>query len=287
MLAVFLREVHRFFMTPLGYVFMALFLFLSGLFFSLGNIITGSSDFNRFLASILSVYLFSVPLLTMRLIAEERRQGTDQLLLASPNALSMIVFGKFLAAMLVFVLTLLLTVAYATLIAIYGDLAVRETLGAYLGFLFLGASFIAVGLFVSALSQNQVSAAFLTFVALLLFWMADGAIQYIPRSEILGIVLCVCLVGCVSTILYINTKSRSIAGLTLAVGLALIGAQGIANTDAFANLTPAGLSWFSLVGRFESFALGIIKLEDVVYYVSFVFVFLFLTVHVLERRRWA
>ncbi|MCL2319219.1 MAG: ABC transporter permease subunit, partial [Treponema sp.] len=131
MLAIFKREIKAYFLTPIGYLYMGLFLLLTGIFYTFNNLFSQSSQFTGFLGSILFIYLFAIPLLTMRLFSEEKRQKTDQLLLTSPVSITGIVCGKFLAAMAVYCGTLLVTVAYAVVIAVYGDLQTWETLGSY------------------------------------------------------------------------------------------------------------------------------------------------------------
>ena len=122
MFAIFKREIKAYFLTPIGYLYMGLFLLLTGIFFTFNNILSQNSQYVGFLGSMLFIYLFAVPLLTMRLFSEEKRQKTDQLLLTSPVSITGIVCGKYLAALAVYCGTLLVTVAYTVVIAVYGDL---------------------------------------------------------------------------------------------------------------------------------------------------------------------
>jgi ABC-2 type transport system permease protein len=182
--AIFKREMQAYFLTPMGYIYMGLFLSVSAVYFVLRNISTLSSQFTGFLASILFIYTFTIPILTMRLFSEEKRQKTDQLLLTSPVTLTGIVLGKFLAAFVCYAMSLVLTLGYALLIAFRGQLLVPETAGAYIGFLFLGGTYIALGLLVSAATENQVTAAIVSFFVLLVVQLWDTISNLAPTPLI-------------------------------------------------------------------------------------------------------
>ncbi|MEE8441894.1 MAG: ABC transporter permease [Spirochaetia bacterium] len=287
MTAILGRELRSYFQTPTGYIFMGLFLLMTGFFFTMGNLMNGSSYYTTFLGSILFLYLFAVPLLTMRLLSEERRQRTDQLLLTSPITITAIVLGKFFAALFVFVLTLIVTVLYALVVGIFGDLAVWETVGAYIGFLLLGSSFIAVGVLISAMSENQVSAAFFTFFALLLIWFINLIKGVVPQDVLSGTIFAAALVVAIGLFFYFNTRSWIAAGGVGVVGTAAIVVLHLVNPAVFEGLIVETMDWFSLIDRYDSFTLGLLKLEGTVFYLSFTSVFLFVTVRIIEKRRWA
>ena len=121
MLAIYRRELQSYFFSPLGYVFMGSFLFVSGIFFAFGNIMSVSSSFGTMLSNVSFIFMLVVPILTMRLMSDERRTKTDQLLLTSPVSLWSIVVGKFFAACTVFLLTLVLTGVYVIILPAYGS----------------------------------------------------------------------------------------------------------------------------------------------------------------------
>ena len=287
MSAILRRELHHYFRTPLGYIFMGLFLLVTGFFFAFGNISQGSPDFNAFLSSVLIVYLFAIPLLTMRLLSEERNQRTEQLLLTSPVRLLDIVAGKFLAAFVVFLITLAVTALYAIIIAVHGDLAAWETLGAYIGFILLGAAFIAVGLFVSALTENQITAAFFTFFVLLLIWLIDPIRRIAPGEVGFGVAFTLVAAILVGLLLYSNTRSALIGGAGGGAGAIAVAVVFAVDPTLFQGLIGKVLAWVSLLDRFQDFVVGVIKLDVVVFYFSFVAVFIYLTIRILEKRRWA
>jgi ABC-2 type transport system permease protein len=285
--AIIKRELSNYFKTPLGYIFMGLFLLVTGFFFAYGNLVRSSPDFNQFLQTVLFVYLFAIPLLTMRLLSEERNQQTDQLLFTSPVRLGSIVGAKFLAAFLMFVITLAVTALYAIVIAIHGDLAVWETVGAYIGFILLGGCFIAVGVFVSALSENQVTSAFFTFFVLLLIWLIDPVKQVAPSETVFGVIFVAIIAAAIAFFLYLNTRSWLVSGIFVVLAAAAIVITLLVDAGMYRGIIAKVLDWFSLLSRFNNFALGILKLNVVVFYASFIGVFLYLTVRILEKRRWA
>jgi len=289
MIAVFLRELKSYFENVTGFIFMGFFLLLSGIFFVFNNLIPQSPNYNGVLGTITFIFLVVVPILTMRLLSEEARQKTDQLLLTSPLSLTGIVLGKYLAALAVFLLTLIVTFLYPVLISIVGSVVVSEIVGGYIGFFLLGSAFIAVGLFVSSLTDNQVIAAVVTFAALLIMWILDALQQGLPADPLSGAAFAGLMVVGVALFLYFTVRNWILSAATVLVGgcvIALaylvIGAKA-ANFDGFIVKV---LKWFSLLERYQNFSLGILGLSAVVYYVSFSAVFVFLTVRVIEKRRW-
>jgi ABC-2 type transport system permease protein len=286
MIAIFKRELKAYFLTPIGYLYMGFFLLISGIFYTYGNLFTANSRFSGFLGSILLIYLFAIPLLTMRLFSEEKRQKTDQLLLTCPVTITEIVCGKFLAALGIYILTLLVTLLYVIVIAVFGDLQGWETLGSYIGFIFLGASYIAVGVFISASTENQLTAALVSFFSLLVIWLLDPLSQAIPSDIRTGLISASVLALVMALFIYINTRNWFIVlGALIAAALAITGFYLFKQT-VFYGFAQKFLGWFSLNRRYESFSMGLLKIDSLLYYASFTGLFLFFTVRLIEKRRW-
>jgi ABC-2 type transport system permease protein len=286
MIAILKRELKSYFLTPIGYIYMGSFLLITGVFFTFSNLLTQSPQFAGFLGNVLFIYLFAIPLLTMRLFSEERRQRTDQLLLTSPVSVTAIVLGKFFAAFVLYVLTLVVTVFYTVVIAVFGDLAVWETVGSYIGFIFLGASYISVGVFVSAGTENQFTAALVSFFSLLVIWIIDPLINIVPSDVMAGLVFAALIVLLAGLFLYVNIRNLYLGIGAVLVGGLIITALYFWNQGVFNGLFQKTLSWFSLNQRYGNFSLGVLKLEALFYYTSFSGLFLFLTVRLIEKRRW-
>jgi len=286
MFAIFKREFKTYFLTPVGYLFMGLFLLLTGVFYFFDNLLYLRSQYVGFLGSVLLIFLFAIPLLTMRLFSEEKRQKTDQLLLTSPVSIAGIVCGKFFAAVAVYCATLLITVSYAVVIAVYGDLQTWETLGSYIGFLFLGACYISVGIFVSAITENQLTAALVTFFSLMFIWLVDPISQMIPSDTKTGIISAAVLLAALLLFLYFNTRNWVIVLGVLILGGLTIGGFYLFKQSVFFGFIQKFLGWFSLNRRYQSFTMGLLKFDALLYYASFSGLFLFLTVRLIEKRRW-
>lgn len=173
MLTIFKRDLLAYFRTPVGYVFLGVFLTLSGLIFNLYNLQNLSGDLLTFLSQLTLLVMLLCPLLTMRLICEERQKRTDQLLFTSPVSLSSIIAGKYLAAASVMGATILLTNVYTLIIAVCGKVYAGEWFVGYLGFTLQSMAFLALDLFVTCFAKNQMTGAVLAFGANFLLWMTD------------------------------------------------------------------------------------------------------------------
>ena len=238
MRAVWKREWQAMFKTPIGYVFMGFFLLVSGYFFWGYNLSASSSDMSGFFDRIAYILVMFVPVLTMRLFSEERRNKTDQLLITSPMSLWSIVTGKFLAAASVLLATLAVTFIYPVIIVAFGTLPFGMVVTSYLGCFLLGCVYIAIGLLISSICENQLTAAIVTLVVNILLQVLEYVPQMIP------------------------------AGSPFAVAGKLFG-------------------WLSLSTRNTEFAVGLFSPSNVLYLLSFAGVLLFLTVRVIEKRRWS
>ena len=173
MLGVIRKEWRAYFFTPTGYVFIAIFWLLGAAFFFLYNILAASADLSSLFGNLSYLFMLIVPLLTMRLLSEERRQKTDQLFYCAPVSLWSVVMGKFLAALGVLGVSLAGTGLYLLILARYAALSWGSVLAHYLGFALLGGSYIAVGLLMSALTDSQITAAVLTLAVNMLLQLAE------------------------------------------------------------------------------------------------------------------
>ena len=170
MFAVLKKELKSYFLSPIGYVFIGLFLLMTSVFFYLDILSYGMSKFESMFYSLATILTFITPILTMRMFSEEKKEGTDQLLFTSPRGITSIVFGKFLAALCVLLITELLTFIYYFILMYFGSpdfVSAIVTLG---GFLLLGAAYISFGMFASSITENQVVAAILTIGFFILTW---------------------------------------------------------------------------------------------------------------------
>jgi ABC-2 type transport system permease protein len=288
MLAVFRRELRAYFASPIGFTFVGFFILIAGVFFAISNLLSANPNYTNVLSSITFIFLFIVPILTMRLISEETRQKTDQLLITSPLTVTGIVLGKYLAAVGVFVITLLITVLYPIIMSFFalGGLGWWEILGGYIGFLLLGSCFIAVGLFISSCTENQLIAAAGTFASLLLIWILDFISQYVPADAFSGLVFLAFLGVGLVILVFLSTRSSLATVATIVAAAAFIVLMFVFKRSFYEGLIARILAWFSLLKRYNDFSMGVLGLAPIVYYLSFSGVFVFLTVRMLEKRRW-
>lgn len=173
MIAIYKREMRSYFTSPIGYVYICAYLFAMALFFKMYMLDQGISNVVYFFGGSLIIYMFLVPILTMRLFSEEKKTKTDQILLTSPVSVTGIVLGKFLAAFSVFVIGLLPTGISIGILAQYGSISVGLTIGNYIGILMLGMSFVALGCFLSSVTESQVVAAVLSFTVMMCLYFLD------------------------------------------------------------------------------------------------------------------
>ena len=286
MLAILTRELKSYFQNITGFIFMGFFLLLSGIFYTLINLLNRSPQFNAVLGNITFIFLLVVPILTMRLLSEERKQKTDTLLLTNPISITGIVLGKYFAALSVFLMTLLVTVLYPILLGSVGTIAVSEIAGGYIGVILLGSSFIAVGLFISSLTDNQVIAAVVTFAVLLFLWFLDPVQQIMPPEKLAGVIFLGLVVGGITVFVYFTVRNIPVAAATLVVGAGIMVLLYFVKDEIYDGLIIKFLQWFSLVTRYEEFNRGLVGISPIVYYLSFAATFVFLTIRVIEKRRW-
>ncbi len=174
MKAIFKRELRAYFTSPIGYVFIGVFAFIYGFYFNTYVIEGGMGDISNPLGSGLLILVLLTPVLTMRLIAEERGGKTDQLLLTAPVSVWGIVLGKLFAAMCVFLCAMATTLPYLAIVAVHGAPLWGKILGTYLGFFLLGTCFISIGMFFSSVTESQIIALVVSLgVLLMLFLMAN------------------------------------------------------------------------------------------------------------------
>lgn len=287
MIAILGKEIRSYFYSASGYVFMGIFLFISGIFFANYNLLPASPLYSDVLSSITFIFLILVPILTMKLLAEEKHQKTDQLLLTSPLSVSEIVVGKYLASVLLFFITLSVTFLYPLILSRYGTIPVGEIVATYVGFALMGAAFISIGVFVSSFTENQSIAAVSSFGILLLIWIIDWIQQGLPSGKTSGIVFAAVLVVSLAVYLYFALRNIYIVSLEILIGAGVMLIIYFKNSVLYEGFLPKFFGWFSLLKRFENFGMGILDLSSVVYYITFSIAFVFFSVQMIEKRRWS
>lgn len=285
MTAIIMKELRNYFTQMTGYLFLAVNTFITALFFVAIGII--NPNFHQVLGAITFAFFIVIPTLTMRLFADEVRNKTDQLLFTSPLAIWQIVAGKYLAAAALFVGAMGVTMLFPLIMSRFGSLPVSQIVGAYVGFILMGLGFIALGLFISVMTENQIIAAVGTAGAIFMFFLLDAIAGGLPVDAGNSLIFVGVLIVGVAGILYHSTKNI-IAGVVLAV-IGFVGVGAVYWTDPmrFDGMAPRMFRWFSLFSRFDTLSRGIMTLADIVFFVTFSLVFIYLTVNAIEKRRWS
>ncbi|QEH70542.1 ABC transporter permease [Cellulosilyticum sp. ST5] len=281
------KEFKAYFTSPIGYVFMAFFLLIFGFYFTAINIYNSYGDYTNVLAALSSLLLFAIPLVTMRLLSEEKKNRTDQLLLTSPIHVKDIVLGKYFAAVSLFAITLIITMVQPAILMFFGNIPVGKILTCYLGYFLLGATLIAISLFISALTENQIISAIASIGLFLFLMLIDGLAVLIPKQRISSLVFLIIIVVLITLFIYFSIKDFYISGIIGLLGICGVVVTYNLNGSLFDGLCTKILQWFSLFSRFENFTYGLLDIGAIVYYLSFIFIFLFLTNQTIEKRRWS
>jgi len=287
MIPIFKKEIRTYFTQMTGYIFLAFLLFLMGLFFTFNNLMGRDANFQGVLSGTTLFFLFLIPLLTMRLFSEEARHKTDQLLFTSPLSVIQIVVGKYLAALALFMIGVGITFMFPLMLSRYAEvMPVSRIVGAYTGWILVGACGIAVGVFISVLTDNQIISAVGTFAALFLMFLLEGIAMAMPTTTFASFVFVGLIIVAVAGIWFNSTRNVLSSVIVGVVGIAIAAGLYLFNNLIYDGIIVRTLRWFSVYARFENFTAGILSLNDVVYYVSFCLLFIYLTINVIEKRRW-
>lgn len=181
MKAVYKKEVGQLFHSVIGYVYLGIFLLISGGYFTVYNLLQSSGDIRNFFSPLMSTVMFLLPMLTMRTYSEERKMRTDQLLLSAPIRSIDVAAGKFLAVLTIFSVGMAFTLLYVMVLAILGQFNLLMVVGNYLGMLVSASAFIAIGMFVSALTENQIIACIVSYAVMLGLWIIGTVQSYLTN----------------------------------------------------------------------------------------------------------
>lgn len=288
MTAIWKREFQSYFQSMIGYVIVAVIMVFIGIYFLAYNMLAGYPYFSYSLSSALVVLIFVVPVLTMRSFSEERKTRTDQLLLTAPISVGKIVVGKYLGMITVFAIPVLFSCLCPLVIMLHGTNYPKVDYATILAYFLVGSTYIAIGMFVSSLTESQVIAAVATIGILLLVQMWDGVVGLLPTSEIGSLIGCLILLTVMVLLIYNMNRNYIIAISVETIGiLTLLLVYNLKNS-LFSSLLPNLLGKLNFLKYFDNFAFNnIFDVTGVVFYVSVSMFFIFLTTQVLQKRRWS
>lgn len=287
MSAVFRHELSSYFSSVTGNVFGAFLLLFAGIYTMAICIQAGVANFEYVLSNMSFIFLIIVPILTMRVIAEERRQKTDQLLYSLPLGMTRVVLGKYLAMLVVFAIPTAVIGLYPLILSLYGSVYLPAALGTLVGFFFLGAALLSIGMFLSSLTESQAVAAGLCFVVMLLNYFVSSLAGYVSSSAFGSFAAFTVLVVLLALVIGRMTKNSFAAWLALVLLQSGLTGAYLLSEERFEGAFPAVMEQLSLFDRFYQFVDGVFDVTALVYFLTVIGLFLFLTVQSMEKRRWS
>lgn len=287
MAGIYKKEMRSYFRGMMGWVFLALILLTFGIYTAVLSLSKGFADYSLVPYNAQFVYLIAIPLLTMRSLAEERRQHTDQLLYSSQLSSTEIVIGKYLSSVTILAIPLLISCVYPWVLSGHGRVALGTAYSTMLAFFLLGCVLAAIGLFFSALSTNQFVSAAISFCVLLLCYFANDLGSLLSTSILAAFLFFSVLVLAAAALLRVMTKNWIAAGITLAIlesGLLLIYLFAPSILDGSVAAVFGSIAVFA---KLETFSNGILDITILLQYLSLSWLFVFFTIQAVEKRRWS
>lgn len=287
MKAVYKHELTSYFTTMTGYIFCGFILLFAGIYTTVICLNEAFPEFEYVFGYMGFVFLIAVPVLTMRVMAEEKRQRTDQLLYSLPVSTTKIIFGKYLALLTVLAISTLIVSLYVFIITKFGPVNVLTAYGGALGFFLIGAAYLSIGLFISSCTESQIMAAGLSFGALLVNYFLEQIADMIDGSALVSFGILMGVAALIALVIYLIVKNLYAA---VSVGVVLMFATFLCyriNEAWFTGLVPKILKKLCINSYHVDFMYGSLNLSNVVFFLSVIAIFLYLSIQSLEKRRWS
>lgn len=288
MKAIYKRELKSYLHNMTGCIFIAFLTAFVGIYFMALNLNYGYPYFSYTLSGVLFIMIIAVPILTMRSFAEDRKNKTDQLLLTSPVNLGAVVMGKYLSMVTVFLVPVIVFCMFPLIIKSQGTAYLKVDYLCILLFFLLGCVYIAIGMFLSALTESQIIAVISTFGVLLLIYLWDSLAGFMPSSAMGNAAAAAILWLIVAAIVFQVTKNWVLGTAVGIVGIAALAAAYIAKSSIFENLISNMMGKLSLTAVFtDAVDNHLLDVSGIVLYLSVIGLFIFLTVQSIQKRRWS
>ena len=288
MLAIYKRELKSYFQSMVGCVFIAFLMVFTGIYFMAYNLTAGYPYFSYTLSGSLIVFIVGIPLITMRSFSEDRKNKTDQLLLTAPVSLGKVVMGKYLAMVTVIGVPNVIFCIYPLIIKSQGTAYLKVDYISILVFFLLGCVYAAIGMFMSSLTESQIIAFISTFGILLVLYLWDGILSMLPSSAVSGLVGVLILLSVIAFYIWHMTVNYIIAGAVEIIGIVASVVVYIVDSGMYENLLSNLLGRLALANVFTDIASNsIVDVNGIVFYLSIIVVFVFLTVQSIQKRRWS
>lgn len=288
MAAIYKRELKSYFYSMTGCIFIAFMTLFLGIYFMSYNLGSGYPYFSFSLTGMLSIMMFSIPVLTMRSLSDERRSRTDQLLLTSPVSVTGIVLGKYLSMITVFAATVLVAALCPLIIMANGTAYLAADYASLLAYFLLGCVYISIGLFLSSLTESQIIAAVSTFGVLLLLFLWPSLMMFLPTTAS-GCAVGFFLIWTAAVLIVLRVTDWAALGFVLeAAGAAVLAVLYFAKPSLLEHSLSDVLGKLAFTDVFQTFVADhILDIGGLLLYVSTIIFFIFLTVLSVEKRRWS
>ncbi|MCI2048524.1 MAG: ABC transporter permease [Lachnospiraceae bacterium] len=280
------KEIRTYMTTMSGYVLIAFMLFAVGIYFTAYHLAQGYPKFSATMSSCEFMFLIIIPILTMRSLAGEERQKTDQMLLTSPLSIRDIVLGKFFGMLAVFAIAIGIVCLYPPILTLYGTVNLRAAYVAILGYFLMGAACIAIGLFISSLTSNPVIAAVITFGVIFLLYMMSGIKSISDSTAFTSYIAYFAIIVALAILIFVLMKDAMTALIAGAAGEAAITVLYFKNPTGLEGSVQTIMDALDITSRFTDFADGVLDLKNVIYYIGVAALFLVLTIFSVGKRRW-
>ena len=288
MLAIYKRELKSYFHSMTGCVFIAFLVMFTGIYFMAYNLNAGYPYFSYTLSGSLIVFLVGIPLLTMRSFSEERKTKTDQLLLTAPVSLTKVVLGKYFAMVTVLAVPNVIFCLFPLLIKLQGTAYLLVDYSSIAVFFLLGCVYLAIGMFMSSLTESQIIAFISTFGILLLLYLWDGILSFLPGSALSGMIGILLILTLIVVYIYHMTKNWMLAAGIEAVGIVTALIVYFVKSSLYENLLTKLLGRLALADVFMNISFSnIVDVSGLLLYVSILIIFVFLTIQTIQKRRWS
>lgn len=288
MRAIYKRELDSYFHSMIGYVFIAFFLAFTGVYFMAYNLTYGYPVFSYVLSSLVFILMLAIPVLTMKSFSEDRKSKTDQLLLTAPVSLGQIVMGKYLAMVTVFLIPNIVFCLFPLVIKIQGNAYFLTDYSGILIFFLLGCVFISIGMFLSSLTESQIIAALSSIGVLLILYLWDGLIGFLPSSALLNLFILIVIFTLVCALVWHLTRNYILGGVLEVIVLAACIIPYAVDSSLFENLLPDFPGRLDLTAPLTDVVSNqLFDTNGVILYLSIIGLFIFLTMQSIQKRRWS
>ncbi len=287
MIAIYKKELRAYFNSMIGWMFLAFFFLGIGFYHAMINLLQGYGLLTYALTSVVIIIILIIPIFTMRIMAEETRQKTDQLLYTAPVSIIQIVLGKFFAMATIFAIGVAVVALYPLTMIPYGDVVFVQEYVSLAGFFLMGCAYMAIGLFISSLMSSQILAAVLTIFVFLFSFFASTIAELFEADNRTALKFVMVLWLVVALIVYLLVKNFFASAMIWLVGEAALLLTYKLKPELYDGLIGKVFAALSITDHYNNFSYGIMSVSDIVYYITVTALFLFFTVQVINKKRWS